>query len=161
MSRCNNQVGKVEEGHINRNAILRSSTTWPNERVSHVVHEVMCETDMLDNDLLTLHIGPTAVHYLYVSFPSFALTYPGLLHVQPRFADPWEEEPSLAGKSHVMSSAFTDSPDTLDAAYVCCLTCRHGGHANHILPWFNGGLDGEPGHDQCAVAGCNCECANI
>jgi hypothetical protein len=34
MNRCNNQVGKVEEGHINRNAVLRSTTTWPNERVS-------------------------------------------------------------------------------------------------------------------------------
>lgn len=51
--------------------------------------------------------------------------------------------------------------DTLDEAYVCCLSCRHGGHANHILPWFNGGLDGEPAHDKCAVAGCECECANI
>jgi hypothetical protein len=39
-SRCNNQVGKVEEGHINRNAVLRSTTTWPNERVSSPVHPV-------------------------------------------------------------------------------------------------------------------------
>jgi hypothetical protein len=38
ISRCNNQVGKVEEGHINRNAVLRSTTTWPNERVSSPVH---------------------------------------------------------------------------------------------------------------------------
>jgi hypothetical protein len=69
--------------------------------------------------------------------------------------------------------------DTIDQAYVCCLTCRHGGesgldyysildgqltvlgHANHIVPWFQGGLDGEPGHDTCPVAGCPCECANI
>lgn len=35
------------------------------------------------------------------------------------------------------------------------------GHANHILPWFEGGLDGTPGHDVCAVAGCDCECANL
>jgi len=39
-NRCNNQVGKVEEGHINRNAVLRSTTTWPNERVSMPVHTV-------------------------------------------------------------------------------------------------------------------------
>ena len=51
--------------------------------------------------------------------------------------------------------------DTIDAAYICCLTCRHGGHANHIIPWFQGGLDGAEPHDVCPVAGCSCECANI
>ncbi len=68
--------------------------------------------------------------------------------------------------------------DTIDQAYVCCMTCRHGGeffdsfgtagrwadvigHANHVIAWFNGGLDGEGGHDTCPVAGCACECANI
>jgi hypothetical protein len=39
-SRCNNQVSKVEEGHINRNAVLRSTTTWPNERVSSAAQPV-------------------------------------------------------------------------------------------------------------------------
>ncbi|ORY34245.1 hypothetical protein BCR39DRAFT_517213 [Naematelia encephala] len=51
--------------------------------------------------------------------------------------------------------------DALDGAYVCCLTCRHGGHANHILSWFEGGLDGTEGHDTCPVAGCSCACANL
>lgn len=51
--------------------------------------------------------------------------------------------------------------DTIDSAYVFCLTCRHGGHANHILPWFEGGLDGGIAHSVCAVADCDCECANI
>lgn len=35
------------------------------------------------------------------------------------------------------------------------------GHANHILPWFEGGLDGGIAHSVCAVADCDCECANI
>ncbi|KAK4686827.1 SEA/GATOR complex protein SEA4/MIOS, partial [Tremellales sp. Uapishka_1] len=35
------------------------------------------------------------------------------------------------------------------------------GHANHILPWFHGGLQGEPAHSQCPVSGCKCECATI
>ena len=34
------------------------------------------------------------------------------------------------------------------------------GHADHILPWFQGGLDGEPAHDTCPVSLCECECAN-
>jgi len=57
------------------------------------------ETDVLDNDVLAMHISPTAMYHLYVPALSLELTITGLLHVQPRFADPWEEEPSLAGKS--------------------------------------------------------------
>lgn len=53
--------------------------------------------DILDNDVLAMHISPTAMYHLYVPVLSLALIT-GLLHVQPRFADPWEEEPSLAGK---------------------------------------------------------------
>ncbi|WVO16751.1 hypothetical protein L204_104435 [Cryptococcus depauperatus] len=51
--------------------------------------------------------------------------------------------------------------DTIDAAYVFCMTCRHGGHACHVLPWFEGDLDGLPPHVVCPVAGCDCECADI
>lgn len=55
----------------------------------------------------------------------------------------------------------TEIADTMDTAYVACQTCRHGGHASHILAWFEGGLDGEPAHDVCPVAGCDCQCGNL
>lgn len=35
------------------------------------------------------------------------------------------------------------------------------GHVAHILGWFEGGLDGEPAHDICPVAGCDCQCASL
>ncbi|WRT63824.1 uncharacterized protein IL334_000749 [Kwoniella shivajii] len=76
-----------------------------------------------------------------------------LTHVDP------QRPPPLTGNGE------DDHPehisDTIDAAYVCCLTCRHGGHANHILPWFEGGLDGGIPHSKCPVSGCECECASI
>ena len=50
--------------------------------------------------------------------------------------------------------------DTIDQAYVCCLTCRHGGHACHILPWFEG-EEGVGGNSVCPVSGCDCNCADI
>ncbi|KAF8063440.1 hypothetical protein FPV67DRAFT_243862 [Lyophyllum atratum] len=48
--------------------------------------------------------------------------------------------------------------DAFDDAIVMCQTCRHGGHVAHILDWFNG-EDGGPAHDVCAVADCDCRCA--
>lgn len=70
---------------------------------------------------------------------------------------------SAAGQPH--DDELLDSPhgmDTLDSMYVACQTCRHGGHANHVLAWFEGGLDADvPGHDICAVKGCGCRCASI
>ena len=49
--------------------------------------------------------------------------------------------------------------DTMDEAIVICQTCRHGGHASHILDWFYG-EDGEQLHEVCAVADCDCHCAD-
>ncbi|KAF8167441.1 hypothetical protein B0H34DRAFT_645099 [Crassisporium funariophilum] len=49
--------------------------------------------------------------------------------------------------------------DTFDDAIVICQTCRHGGHAVHILEWFLG-EDGRRTHDICPVADCNCRCAD-
>lgn len=44
-------------------------------------------------------------------------------------------------------------------AIVICQTCRHGGHASHILDWFF--VDDESqAHLTCAVADCDCQCAN-
>jgi hypothetical protein len=49
--------------------------------------------------------------------------------------------------------------DTIDDAIVICQTCRHGGHASHILDWFFGD-DGVRSHGLCAVANCDCRCAD-
>lgn len=35
--------------------------------------------------------------------------------------------------------------------FTWCQTCRHGGHANHVMDWFNE-------HDECPVTGCTCQC---
>jgi hypothetical protein len=59
MIRCNNQVGKVEEVQINRNAILRSSTTWPNERVSCGSAKTGRVLTTLDDDMLFVYLGIT------------------------------------------------------------------------------------------------------
>ena len=62
--------------------------------------------------------------------------------------------PSLARDS------LTFTPlDTFDDAIVICQTCRHGGHAVHILEWFLD-EDGRRTHDVCPVADCNCRCAD-
>ena len=37
---------------------------------------------------------------------------------------------------------------------VWCSTCRHGGHKQHVMSWFDS-------FDECPVAGCNCQCAAI
>jgi hypothetical protein len=62
----------------------------------------------------------------------------------------------------LLSARGTDqSLDTLDESLIFCQTCRHGGHANHILGWFYGAstANGEGRkHETCAVPGCNCRC---
>ena len=47
--------------------------------------------------------------------------------------------------------------DTFDDAIVICQTCRHGGHAMHIIQWF---LSEDTGQTRtvCPVAECNCRC---
>jgi len=56
--------------------------------------------------------------------------------------------------------AHSQYKDTIDEAIVVCQTCRHGGHAAHILDWFFGN-DGMQlkGHGTCAVVDCDCRCA--
>jgi len=51
---------------------------------------------------------------------------------------------------------FTDS---VDDAIVFCQTCRHGGHAAHILEWFYGEA-GAKSRGTCAVADCDHRCAD-
>lgn len=38
--------------------------------------------------------------------------------------------------------------------FTWCQTCRHGGHASHIIEWFNE-------HQNCPVAGCDCRCMSL
>ncbi|OCH85554.1 hypothetical protein OBBRIDRAFT_739720 [Obba rivulosa] len=49
--------------------------------------------------------------------------------------------------------------DTMNEALVFCQTCRHGGHASHILQWFYS-EDKSRAHGICPVAGCDCRCAD-
>ncbi|KAJ7179577.1 hypothetical protein C8R46DRAFT_1074139 [Mycena filopes] len=55
--------------------------------------------------------------------------------------------------------AYSPVKDTIDDAIVICQTCRHGGHASHILDWFFGD-DGLRSHGLCAVANCDCRCTD-
>ncbi|KAF7782973.1 hypothetical protein Agabi119p4_2349 [Agaricus bisporus var. burnettii] len=48
--------------------------------------------------------------------------------------------------------------DTIDDAIVICQTCRHGGHASHLMEWFFG--EGGRSLGVCPVADCECRCAD-
>lgn len=67
------------------------------------------------------------------------------------------------GAHHILryQSPVADSYllDTIDDAIVICQTCRHGGHASHLLDWFFGD-DNSRSHSTCAVADCDCRCAD-
>ncbi|KAH7928941.1 hypothetical protein BV22DRAFT_1030156 [Leucogyrophana mollusca] len=56
-----------------------------------------------------------------------------------------------------LSHSQSDSKDTIDSAIVICQTCRHGGHAAHILDWFFG-EEGMRSQGVCPVADCDCHC---
>ncbi|OAX33040.1 hypothetical protein K503DRAFT_786787 [Rhizopogon vinicolor AM-OR11-026] len=55
--------------------------------------------------------------------------------------------------------SHTTYQDTIDEAIVICQTCRHGGHASHILDWFFG-EDGARWHGMCPVADYDCHCVD-
>jgi len=38
--------------------------------------------------------------------------------------------------------------------YTWCQSCKHGGHAGHLLSWFES-------HSKCPVTNCGCECASL
>ena len=46
------------------------------------------------------------------------------------------------------------STDSLPAHLTWCLTCKHGGHLDHLQNWF-------AVHKQCPVADCTCNCASL
>ncbi|KAF8634265.1 hypothetical protein AX17_004222 [Amanita inopinata Kibby_2008] len=51
------------------------------------------------------------------------------------------------------------SKDTTGDAIVICQTCRHGGHATHVMEWFFT-EDGRRNHETCPVSDCDCRCAD-
>ena len=48
--------------------------------------------------------------------------------------------------------ASVDRPFGFDLWFTWCQTCRHGGHAIHMLQWFES-------HKQCPVSDCSCMCS--
>ncbi|KAG9294907.1 hypothetical protein G9A89_003247 [Geosiphon pyriformis] len=49
-------------------------------------------------------------------------------------------------------SSTKDGPAGFDLWFTWCQTCRHGGHAIHILQWFQK-------HKYCPVSDCSCQCS--
>ncbi|KAI5123084.1 hypothetical protein M0805_000518 [Coniferiporia weirii] len=62
--------------------------------------------------------------------------------------------PDSGRENDLLHSSFRD---TIDDAFVFCQTCRHGGHAAHIIEWFFG-EDGDRRRRTCPVADCDCYC---
>ncbi|EIW83392.1 hypothetical protein CONPUDRAFT_71947 [Coniophora puteana RWD-64-598 SS2] len=54
-----------------------------------------------------------------------------------------------------LSHSQADYRDTIDEALVICQSCRHGGHASHILDWFFG-AEGIRARGVCPVVDCDC-----
>ncbi|KAM5536681.1 hypothetical protein V8D89_009608 [Ganoderma adspersum] len=64
-----------------------------------------------------------------------------------------------SGRGANASSAIPS--ETLHEALVFCQTCRHGGHASHIIEWFYGeGGAVTRAHGTCPIAGCDCRCGD-
>ncbi|KZT04227.1 WD40 repeat-like protein [Laetiporus sulphureus 93-53] len=64
-----------------------------------------------------------------------------------------------SARNAALARSNSQVTDTIDDALVFCQTCRHGGHASHILQWFYG-EDSQRNHETCPVAGCDCRCAD-
>ncbi|XP_062518050.1 GATOR2 complex protein MIOS-B-like isoform X2 [Corticium candelabrum] len=43
---------------------------------------------------------------------------------------------------------------SFDSWFTWCQTCRHGGHASHLVEWFRD-------HTECAVTSCSCRCMSL
>ncbi|KNZ76567.1 WD repeat-containing protein [Termitomyces sp. J132] len=91
------------------------------------------------------YVQPTACFHCHRSLPRCSICLMTLSIVR--------DEAREAELLHTHSSK-----DTMEDTIVMCQTCRHGGHVSHIIAWFNG-QDGSFGHDVCAVADCDCHCA--
>eukprot|EP00026_Physarum_polycephalum_P001793 Phypoly_transcript_01796.p1 GENE.Phypoly_transcript_01796~~Phypoly_transcript_01796.p1 ORF type:complete len:954 (+),score=144.73 Phypoly_transcript_01796:249-3110(+) len=49
---------------------------------------------------------------------------------------------------------WTSGSNAFDEWFSWCQTCRHGGHAKHLLEWFSV-------HAECPVTDCTCKCCSI
>ena len=80
------------------------------------------------------------------------------IHAHHNAAAKGTSDSSLVSLSLLLSTAT----DTLDDAIVFCQTCRHGGHASHIMEWFYGedGAESPRSHGVCPVADCTHRCAD-
>ncbi|CAG0885536.1 unnamed protein product [Cyprideis torosa] len=50
-----------------------------------------------------------------------------------------------------MGGGILDNDDSIGSWFCWCQTCRHGGHAAHLMVWFSK-------HSRCPVSGCPCRC---
>ncbi|RIA86881.1 hypothetical protein C1645_778580 [Glomus cerebriforme] len=53
--------------------------------------------------------------------------------------------------ANLQKGSSNDKPSGFDLWFTWCQTCRHGGHAIHMLQWFQK-------HKVCPVSECTCEC---
>ncbi|KAL4078226.1 hypothetical protein V8B97DRAFT_1865454 [Scleroderma yunnanense] len=67
--------------------------------------------------------------------------------------------PDVTRDTELLNSHSTYK-DTIEDAIIICQTCRHGGHASHILEWFFD-EEGTHAHGMCPVAGCDCRCGDM
>ncbi|CAO3636556.1 unnamed protein product [Cunninghamella blakesleeana] len=51
----------------------------------------------------------------------------------------------------MVANDSNQDPANFDLWFTWCQTCRHGGHAIHMLDWFQN-------HTSCPVSNCNCQC---
>lgn len=60
-----------------------------------------------------------------------------------------------ASGSNVLAGSESDRPvSQFGEWFTWCQSCRHGGHASHLLHWFTL-------HSDCPVTGCSCRCAHL
>eukprot|EP01114_Cavostelium_apophysatum_P012662 TRINITY_DN288_c0_g1_i6.p1 TRINITY_DN288_c0_g1~~TRINITY_DN288_c0_g1_i6.p1 ORF type:complete len:932 (+),score=212.05 TRINITY_DN288_c0_g1_i6:136-2931(+) len=58
--------------------------------------------------------------------------------------------PNIGGKGQATAAATTPFDDW----FTWCQTCRHGGHAAHMIEWFST-------HSECPVTDCHCSCSSL
>eukprot|EP00105_Crassostrea_gigas_P024741 XP_011445101.2 PREDICTED: WD repeat-containing protein mio-B [Crassostrea gigas] len=51
-------------------------------------------------------------------------------------------------------TTYSAKMTAIDDWFTWCQSCRHGGHASHLLEWF-------AEHSECPVTGCNCKCSTL
>ncbi|OUM59450.1 hypothetical protein PIROE2DRAFT_21237 [Piromyces sp. E2] len=53
--------------------------------------------------------------------------------------------------NHLNTSEYEDPQNSFNYWFTWCQSCFHGGHAIHMMEWFEN-------HDECPVSNCNCKC---